>query len=119
MLNCRETRELVRACAADQRFQTLRGFLKGVLVIVQPGNRTKRIADLVRSAGDEEFFKDDQKISVAVSTFSEATSFVSLSIHPHPSWSPVLGIVRDAGELERCLTDSAVAYHTGVLGYSS
>ena len=67
VLNCRETRELVRACAADQRFQTLRGFLKGVLVIVQPGNRTKRVADLVRSAGDEEFFKDDQKISVAVS----------------------------------------------------
>lgn len=68
VLGCRNIRDLDRACAAPQGFQKLRAFLKGVLVIVQPGNRTKRIADLVQRAGHEEFFKDDQKITIAVRT---------------------------------------------------
>lgn len=40
------------------------------MVVTEPGKRVKRIADIVRSAGNEEFFKDDQKITVAVSTFT-------------------------------------------------
>lgn len=68
VLNCRDTRELVRECASDQLFQKLRSFLKGVMVTTEPGKRTKRIADVVRSAGSEEFFKDDEKITIAVST---------------------------------------------------
>ncbi|KAJ3557975.1 hypothetical protein NM688_g1185 [Phlebia brevispora] len=65
VLGCRDIRDLVRACASDQNFQKLRSFLRGVLVEVQPGNRTKRIADLVRNAGREEFFKDNEKMTVA------------------------------------------------------
>ena len=65
-LGCREVRELNRLCATPQTLRRLQGFLKGVQVAV-PGNRTKRVGNLVPRAGIEEFSKDGRMITVAVS----------------------------------------------------
>ena len=67
VLGCRDTREMNRVCASPHGFQQLRKFLKGVLVIIKPGDRIKRISDIVQRAGYLEFPKDGQTITVAVS----------------------------------------------------
>ena len=66
VLGARDVRELNRLCTSSEQFQKLRSFLKGVLVVVKPGDRVKRIHGLVRQGGREEFDKDGRKIAAAV-----------------------------------------------------